>query len=158
MLNIEETVLIFFYLRNNNIELNAGITLVSEVTDTSDKVKKYDIKDIETNFTNIIKSIEPKTFKMKDEKDKGINRNHIGFVADEIVDVIPNEWENIVLENSEGIKQLNYVKLNTVLWGVCRERQSKIKHLESRLFEVENVIKDLTKPKPKAKAKTKIEK
>ena len=132
-----------------------NVDLVGEVVDTSDKTKKYDIKNIDINFTNIIKSIEPKTFKMIDEKEKGINKNHIGFVADDLVDVIPNEWENIVIENNDNVKQLNYIKLNSLLWGVCREQQSKIEHLETRLFEVENFIKDFIKPKPKPKAKNK---
>ena len=70
-------------------------------------------------------------------------------------DVIPNEWENIIIENNDNVKQLNYVKLNSILWGVCREQQSKIEHLETRLFEVENFIKDYIKPKPKPKAKNK---
>ena len=55
----------------------------------------------------------------------------------------------------KGIKQLNYVKMNSILWGVCREQQARIEHLESRLFEVENFIKDFVKPKAKAKAKSK---
>ena len=75
---------------------------------------------------------------MIDEKEKGVLRTHIGFVADDLVDVIPNEWENIIIENNDNIKQLNYIKLNRILWGVCREQQSKIEHLETRLFEVEN--------------------
>jgi hypothetical protein len=56
--------------------------------------------------------------------------------------------------------------MNSILWGVCREQQSKIEHLEARLFEVENFIKDASaeasrgsrdyvKPKPKTKAKAK---
>jgi len=36
--------------------------------------------------------------------------------------------------------------------------KSQIEHLESRLFEVENFIKDFVKPKPKAKAKPKAKK
>ena len=92
---------------------------------------------------------------MEEEKELGISKNHIGFIADEIKEVIPTEWENIVMTDDEGIKKLSYVKLNSILWGVCREQESKIEHLETRLFEVENIIKDLTKPKPKTKAKAK---
>ena len=106
-------------------------------------------------MTDIVKAIQPKTFKMKDEKEIGITKNHLGFVADDLVSVIPSEWENIVLENDEGIKQLNYINMNAILWGCVREQQQKIEHLESRLFEVENFIKDYVKPKPKAKAKSK---
>ena len=79
-----------------------------------------DIKTIDTNFTDIIKSIEPKTFKMIDEKEKGITKNHIVFKADELESVIPNEWENIDM-NRKGIKQLNYVKMGSIIWGAVRE-------------------------------------
>ena len=144
---------------NINIQRNTtvanGYSITGELVDTSDFTKKYDIKSVEHNFTDIVKQIEPKTFKLKDEKEIGITKNHLGFVADDLVPVIPPEFENIVLENDEGIKQLNYIKMNAILWGAVREQQTKIEHLESRLFEVENFIKDFVKPKAKAKSKSK---
>ena len=71
------------------------------------------------------------------------------------MEAIPPEWENIVMIDNEGIKKLSYIKLTGILWGACREQQQKIEHLESRLFEVENFIKDIAKPKAKAKSKSK---
>ena len=55
------------------------------------------------------------------------------------------------------------MKLSVVFWGCCQEQQSKIEHLESRLFELEDIVKELkgkktTKPKAKAKSKSKAEK
>ena len=53
------------------------------------------------------------------------------------------------------------MKLSVVLWKCCQEQQSKIEHLESRLFELEDIVKDMRgkgkgeKPKPKAKSKSK---
>ena len=143
-----------FNLRQNTTVV-AGATLSGELTDTSDKTKKYDIKKVKHNFTDIVKQIEPKTFKMKDEKEIGINRNNIGFIADEIQSVIPKDFENIVMKNDEGIKQLNYVKLSSVLWGAVREQQQKIEWLESSVYELQEAMKELLKPKPKAKAKAK---
>ena len=93
---------------------------------------------------------------MKDEKEKGIVKNHLGFVADEIMEAIPPEWENIVLENDEGIKQLNYVKMNAILWGCVKEQQQKIEWLESSVYELIEEVKELKgKKAPKAKAKAK---
>ena len=73
------------------------------------------------------------------------------------MNVIPPEWEDIVRVDDEGIKKLSYIRweLSGILWGVCREQQTKIEHLETRLFEVENFIKDFVKPKAKAKSKSK---
>ena len=148
-----------------NTTVVAGVSLSGELTDTSDKRKKYDIQDAEYDFTEIVKSIKPKTFKLYDEKDIGITKNHIGFIADEVLPVIPPEWENIIVTDNEGIKKLNYIKMGSITWGAVRElieenqgMKSQIERLESRLFEVENFIKDFVKPKPKAKAKPKAKK
>ena len=92
---------------------------------------------------------------MKEETEIGITKNHLGFIADDLMNVIPPEWEDIVRVDNEGIKKLSYIKLSGILWGVCREQQTKIEHLDTRLFEVENFIKDFVKPKPKAKTKAK---
>ena len=146
------------FVTPSKVSVPPPYTLEGDLVDTSDLTKKYDIKSIEHNFTDIVKQVEPKTFKMEEEKELGITKNHIGCIADEIMNVIPDEWENIVMTDNEGVKKLSYIKLTGILWGVCREQQDKIEHLEARLFEVENVIKDMTKPKPKAKSKSKVEK
>ena len=143
------------FVTPTKVSVPAPYTLEGDLVDTSDKTKKYDIKSTEHNFTDIVKEIVPKTFKMKEEKEIGLTKNHIGFIANEIAEVIPDEWENIVFTDDEGIKKLSYVKMNVVLWGCVREQQSRIEHLETRLFEVENFIKDMTKPKSKSKAKAK---
>ena len=147
--------IIRLFVTPSKVSVPAPYTLEGDVVDTSDFTKKYDIKSIEHNFTDIVKQIEPKTFKMKEEKEMGISRNHLGFIADDLMNVIPPEWEDIVRVDDEGIKKLSYIKLSGLLWGVCREQQTKIEHLETHLFEVENFIKDFVKPKAKAKSKSK---
>ena len=126
---------------HQNTTVVAGKVLSGELSDTSDITKKYDIKDADYNFTEMVKQIKPKTFKLKDEKEIGITKNHIGFIADEIQEVIPTDFENIVNENDEGIKMLNYVKLSSVLWGAVREQQQKIEWLESSVYELIEEIK-----------------
>ena len=95
---------------------------------------------------------------MEDEKEIGTTKNHLGFIADEIMEVIPPEWENLVMTDHEGIKKLSYIKLSGILWGLCREQHSKIEWLESSVYELQEALKELKrKKKPKAKAKTKPE-
>ena len=74
---------------------------------------------------------------------------------------IPEKVENILVE-VDGIKKLSYVKMGIITWGAVREiikeneeLKNKVEHLETRLFEVENFIKDFVKPKAKAKSKSK---
>ena len=145
-----------FFITPSKVSVPAPYTLEGDLVDTSDFTKKYDIKSIEHSFTDIVKQIEPKTFKMEDEKEIGITKNHLGFIADEIMEAIPPEWENIVMTDNEGIKKLSYIKLSGILWGVCREQQTKIEHLEACMFEMMEEIKELkVKGKAKAKAKSK---
>ena len=141
------------YITPSKVSVPPSYILEGNLVDTSDKSKKYDIKSIEQNFTDIVRQIEPKTFKMEEEKELGITKNHIGFIADEISEVIPPEWQNIVMTDNEGIKKLSYIKLSSILWGVCREQQQKIEWLESSVYE----LQELSKPKAKAKAKSKAE-
>ena len=150
---------------NINIQRNTtvavGYSITGELVDTSSEKIKYDIKEAEYDFTSIVKNIKPQTFKLNKEKEIGINKNHIGFIAETVEENVPSEIQNIVYE-VDGVKSLNYVKINTLLWGCVQEvlkendeMKNKIKHLESRLFEVQNFIKDFVKPKPKAKSKSK---
>ena len=166
------------FVTPSKVSVPAPYTLEGDLVDTSDFTKKYDIKSIEHNFTDIVKQIEPKTFKMEDEKEIGITKNHLGFIADEIVEAIPPEWENIVRVDDEGIKKLSYIKLSGILWGCVREQQTKIEHLEASVYELQEAMKDasaetgrsplnafqaetsrgsrdLMKSKPKVKAKAK---
>ena len=152
------TLTVAMFITPTKVSVPAPYTLEGDLVDTSDKTKKYDIKSIEHNFTEIVKQIEPKTFKMNDEKETGITKNHLGFIANEIEEVIPDEWENIVMTDDEGVKKLSYVKLTGILWGVCREQQNKIEHLESSVYELQEALKDYIKVKPKAKSKSKSKK
>jgi hypothetical protein len=45
--------------------------------------------------------------------------------------------------------------MNSILWGAVREQQQKIEWLESSVYELQEAIKELVKPKPKTKAKAK---
>ena len=122
---------------------------------------KYDIEEADFNFTKMVNSIKPHTFKMKEEKEMGITKTHIGFIAEDVGENIPEKVENILVE-VDGIKKLSYVKMGIITWGAVREiikeneeLKNKVEHLETRLFEVENFIKDFVKPKAKAKSKSK---
>ena len=56
------------FITPSKVSVPAPYTIEGDLVDTSDLAKKYDIKNVEHNFTDIVKQIEPKTFKMNDEK------------------------------------------------------------------------------------------
>ena len=94
--------------------------------------------------------------------------DNYGFIAQELKEHLPKECKNIVKENKvknedETFLSINYMKLSVVLWKALQEEIDKREHIESRLFELEDIVKELkgkktTKPKAKAKSKVKSEK
>ena len=144
------------YITPSKVSVPPPYTLEGDLLDTSQESMKYDIEEANFNFTEIVNSIKPKTFKMKEEKELGITKTHIGYIAEDAEKVIPEKIENIIM-NVDGIKKLSYIKMNTILWGAVREQQQKIQNLEASVYELQEAIKDLTKPKAKAKAKSKAE-
>ena len=143
------------FVTPSKVSVPASYTLEGDLVDTSSEKVKYDIKEAEYDFTSIVKNIKPKTFKLNKEKEADIYKNHIGFIAETVEEHVPTEIQNIVCE-VDGIKSLNYVKLNTLLWGCVQQQQSTIEHLEATMFEMMEEIKELkVKGKAKAKAKSK---
>ena len=156
---------------------NTNISIIGNIIDTtvSDERLKTNVQDVESNFTECVKKVKIKTFEYKDEKYK--NSDKYGMIAQDLRAHLPKECKNIVKETKpkkdegEAYLSINYMKLSVVLWKCCQEQQSKIEHLESRLFELEDIVKDMTgrssepreasrqgkgeKPKPKAKSKSK---
>ena len=56
---------------------------------------------------------------------------------------------------------LNYVKMGSITWGAVREiikekMKKQIQHLESPVYELQEALQEVVKPKPKAKAKSKV--
>ena len=146
---------------------NTGLLITGNIVDTtvSDERLKTNIEDVECNFTGCVKNVKIKTFEYTDEKYK--DNDKYGFIAQQLQENLPKEFKHIVKETKnkkdegEGYLSINYMKLSVVLWGCCQEQQSKIEHLESRLFELEDIVKEMRgkgkggEAKPKAKSKSK---
>ena len=125
---------------------NTNISIIGNIIDTtvSDERLKTNIQDVESSFTECVKNVKIKTFEYKAEKYKDSDK--YGMIAQDLRAHLPKECKNIVKETKpkkeEGDPYLsiNYMKLSLVLWGCCQEQQSKIEHLESRLFELEDIV------------------
>ena len=149
------------FITPSKVSVPAPYTLEGDLVDTSQKDMKYDIEEANFNFTKIVNSIKPHTFKIKEEKEMGMTKTHIGFIAEEVEENIPEKVENILVK-VDGIKKLSYIKMSVIGWGAVRElidenetMKNKIQHLESSVYEVQEAVKELLKPKPKPKPKKK---
>ena len=63
-----------------------------------------------------------------------IEGNRIGFIAQDLVKVLPIEYDNIAqmsYTTGNPLWGLDYARLTTILWGVCKNLQSRVDALES---------------------------
>ena len=72
------------FVTPSKISVPAPYSLEGDLVDRSQKDMKYDIEEADFNFTKIVNNIKPHTFKMKEEKEMGIIKTHIGFIAEEV--------------------------------------------------------------------------
>ena len=151
---------------------NTGRNVIGNIVDTtvSDERLKTDIEDYDEQCSECVKNVKLHKFKYKDEKYQDSDK--YGFIAQELLENLPEEMKGIVREVKErdsdyNILTINYMKLSVILWKALQESISKIEHLESSVYELQEEIKEMKKqlsqsesslgrsPKPKAKAKSK---
>ena len=108
-------------------------------------------------------NVNAKTFAYKDEKHgKGVQ---FGFVANDLLEELPDVFSRVVGEDKDGNYNINHIKLSVIFVRKSLQEQkrkdNKIEHLEARLFELEEIVKEMrgkggeAKPKAKATSKTK---
>ena len=148
-------------VKSTQIDFNANVVSSYSITtfdliETSDKKLKDNIEDVDEDCSEIVKKVNVKTFNYKSDDKK---KNHIGFIAQDVKEVLPKKFEAVVNNDGEHMG-INYGKMSTILWKALQEETAKTEYLESKLFDTIARVEALEKPKPKAKAKskTKVEK
>ena len=134
-----------------NVDITSGydITCVA-LTETSNERLMDDIDIVHSDCSEIVNKIKAKNYYMKSDKKK---RQHIGFVAQDVKEVIPDEIENVVNEDNEYMS-INYGRMCAILWKSHQELMEKVEKMEEEIYE----LKGKGKPKAKSKAKTRITK
>ena len=134
-----------------NVSAGTNNIYCNDLIETSDKRKKDNIQDVDEDCVDLVKKIKVKTYNFKHDEKK---KNHIGFIADELQEILPKQFEAIVDTSGEFLG-INYGKLTAVLTKALQETLNKVEHLEASMYEMMEEIKELKGKKPKAKAKSK---
>ena len=108
----------------------AGVTLSS-----SDKRIKEEVQPIDPELcVEIVKSIEPKSYKITDQINN--TQREIGFIAQDLLEILSDDMQNLVKEipddTFETIYAVDYGRLTTILWGVCKNLIRRIEILENK--------------------------
>ena len=117
-----------YYWNGNN---QAYLTSAGVWTDASDERLKKDIVDIPYGL-DVVKSLKPRKYKMKVN-----DLEQVGFIAQEVKDIIPEVAELTTVEHSDKENQdqygLSYGHLTAVLTKAIQEQQVIIEDLKSRI-------------------------
>jgi hypothetical protein len=108
--------------------------------DTSSRLVKENIQNSPYGLNEILK-LQPRKYFRKDDQ-----RNEIGLIADEVVDILPEfvpiGQKKLITENKEDVELIpvgvNYEKLTAVLIKGIQELSVKNDVLEARLTTLEN--------------------
>ena len=124
---------------SKNVSAGTNNVYCNALFETSDKRLKENIEDVDEDCSELVKKINVKTFNFKsDEKKKG----HIGFIADDLQEILPEKFEAIVDKSNEYLS-VNYGKMTAVLMKALQETMNKVEHLESSVYELQEELKDL---------------
>ena len=137
---------------NKHISTGTNNVYCNALFETSDERLKENIEDVDDiDCSELVKKINVKTFNLKSDEKK---QSHIGFIADELKEILPEKFEAIV-DNSNEYLSVNYGKMTAILMKALQETMNKVEHLEASVYELQEELKEYKKPKAKSKAKAK---
>ena len=136
----------------SNEQISANYLKYNVLEQISDKRLKDQIEDVETDCIEIVKKVPVKKFVMKEDKKK---KKQIGFIAQDVEEAIPDDFENIVIKNEDGFFGMDYTKMGVITWKACQEMIHTQENLIERIKSLEAEIKELKKPKSKSRTKPK---
>ena len=127
-----------FEVNTNGIDIIGDANYSGNLTDTSDKRLKDNIKEIDQKkAVKLVEYIKPKTYIKKDTK-----RKCIGFIANDFkTDKMPDEWDNIIMKGKDDYLRMDYTKTTPILWSA----------LQHALKEIDELKKEVKKLKGKGK-------
>ena len=128
-----------FYTTAGTIYLYGGANNIASInsstgayTALSDINKKKDFEPYTNNGLNAILGLKPTLYRMKDEDES--TDKHLGFIAQEVKDYIPQAYVETIAEEKDGGVHigLNYQAITTTLVKAIQELKAEIDELKNR--------------------------
>ncbi len=112
------------------LEVN-GTTACTGNVWTSDRRKKQNIQPLKANALEIVNKLNPVTYEWKDVKDDGMKGPQMGFIAQELEQILPTMV--VTTNNEEQSKGVKYNELLPILVKAIQEQNKKIEELENKI-------------------------
>ena len=118
-----------------SVQIDANLTVIGLTLSSSDSRIKDDAQPIyEDLCLEIVKSVEPKSYIRTDKINN--TQREIGFIAQDLLSKLTPDMPNLVQavpdDNFGSIYAVDYGRLNTILWSVCKNLIKRIEILESK--------------------------
>lgn len=118
---------------HNDVYDSSGTTVF-----VSDERKKKNIKDLVIEKArSFLMALKPREFKFKKEISKS-NRYHHGFIAQEVKEVMGDDWGVYVEDKEKDFIGLRYDELMADMVAVIQDQQKRIEELERRVNDITN--------------------
>lgn len=108
---------------NKNVNVQGSLFVKGHQVTASDIRFKYDIRPLVDTLEKV-KKVLPRKFKMKET-----SKDDIGFIAQNLEEVFPE----LVHENKDGFKYVDYPKMTAVLLAALQELTIRVETLEKRV-------------------------
>ena len=130
-----------FEVTTNGIDIIGDVNYSGVFTDTSDKRLKDNIREIDQKEAiDIVKYIKPRTYIKKDRK-----RKSLGFIANDMKEVLPDEWDNIVMDGKDGYLRMDYTKTTPILWSALQHLLKENEEMKKSVAYLKGEITKLKK-------------
>lgn len=104
----------------------------------SDKRKKRNIKDLAIEKAkSFIMALKPRSFKFTEDISQS-NRNHHGFIAQEVKEAMNEDWGVYVLDEKRDFIGLRYDELIADMVAVIQDQEKRIEALERAIHDKSN--------------------
>jgi hypothetical protein len=123
------------------VQINGDLCYTGSLSQCSDLHYKKNIRPL-VNAIGLVKKLNPVYFNWKKDRFKDFipsSKKQVGLIAQEVEKVIPE----LVSENSEGYKSVDYSKMTPILIESVKEQQSQIEKLKKENQELKKRLQTI---------------
>jgi hypothetical protein len=120
------------------LDTSGNVSIDGNLSEGSDIRLKTNIEKI-PDVLDVLDELEPVKFEWKDDVEEGIEKKHIGLIAQEVEPHFPELiYEGTTRDTEETTyKGLNYAGLTPILLKSIQELSSKVNELQEKIEELE---------------------
>ena len=114
----------------SNVYIPEDLFVVGSINNPSDISLKENISDLPNELYNNILKVEPKKYNFISDENK---KEHYGIIAQDLEKIFPKLITNMINEEENEIKAVNYLELIPIMIAKMKIMQNEIDELKAHL-------------------------